>query len=196
MEPMSALQASTRTTALLALLAVGTACGSGGPADGTPASPPATLLIDNDSCAAGRCMTIELRAFVWGFRYPQNPLGGRSIAFVPPGRHCVALPDSLVLTVIGPVDGPHPDTTITVWRQDDPAGIHLIAVDSAALHGGPATQVQADSINQGIYPYDGLGPSIGESVTFIPADADGWRVGFPAAPVHSGAVDPSDRCGA
>lgn len=169
-------------------------CASPGPTEPPPPPQPVTLLVENNSCAAGRCMTLDLRAFIWSFSIPQNPLGFRSIARVPTGVHCVTLPDTMYVRIIGPGVGGVPDTTIIVWRSDDPAGIHLIAVDSAAFYGGPASPEQADSMNSGIYPYTGLGPSIGESARFVPAESEGWRIAFPAVPPHEGELLPVSSC--
>lgn len=164
------------------------ACGSSLPTQPVPDSKAITVLVENNSCEAGRCMTLELRVFVWSFKIPQNPLGYRALAEVPPGTHCVTLPDTMFVRLIGPGTGGGADTTVLVWHANDPAGIHLVGVDSAAYHGGPASPAQTDSLNRGIYPYDGSGPSIGESRIFVPTESEGWRTAFPASPPHAGEV--------
>jgi hypothetical protein len=138
-------------------------------------------------------MTLELRAFVWSFLVPQNPIGSRILAEVPPGSACVILPTTMSLTVIGPDLTGKIDTTVYSWTPSDPGGIYLVGVDSTALHGG-ATQAQNDSINAAIFPYDGNGPSIGETVTFVPGEAPGWHATFPSAPPGNGAILKTDRC--
>lgn len=162
-------------------------CGAVAP---TEAPAPITLLVENDSCAAGRCMTLEVRAFIWSFTIPQNPLGSRVLGVVPPGTKCIALPESLFVRILSTDQA---DTTILVWRPDDPAGIHLVGVDSGAFH-GQLSPGQVDSINRGVYPYDGLGPSIGESARFVAAESDGWRTTFPSVPAHTGEVTHTERC--
>lgn len=158
-----------------------------------PAPPPATILVTNASCDAGRCMTLEVRAFVWAFLIPQPPIGLRILAEVPPGQTCLALPATMSVTVIGANNTGKVDTVVTTWQQSDPGGIYLVAVDSAAWHGHPS-QAQTDSINRAVYPYDGLQASVGETSTFIPADSPGWRVTFPSTPVFGGAIMKASNC--
>jgi len=42
-------------------------------------------LVTNASCEAGRCATLEIRAFVSKFAVPQWPQGMESVGFAPPG---------------------------------------------------------------------------------------------------------------
>lgn len=162
-----------------------------GPSAGPQA--PSTLLVTNATCQAGRCMTIELRAYVFAFNdLPgQFPWGSRVLAEIGPGQRCVVLPDTLSASIIGPDLSGRIDTTI--YRWSDTSAIYLAAVDSVLTY-GLATQATVDSANQGIYPYDGLGPSIGETRSFAPASSPGWSVTFPSAPPLAGAIISGQSC--
>ncbi len=130
-------------------------------------------------------MTIEVRAFVTTFLVPQLPWGSRVLAEVGPGRRCIVLPDTMSLTVIGPNLTGRIDTT--VYRWTDSSGISLTAIDSALWYGHP-TQAGIDSTLLAIYPYDGIGPAVGETSIFVPVSAPGWAVAFPSAPAFDGTI--------
>ena len=150
-----------------------------------------TVLVTNATCQAGHCMTIEMRAFVTTFVVPQPPTGARALADVGPGEWCIELPDTMSLRVIGPDLTGKIDTT--VYRWSDSSGISLIAVDSALWRGQP-TQAGLDSARLAIYPYDGIGPAIGETVIFAPGTSPGWAVTFPSAPPLGGSIVKAARC--
>jgi hypothetical protein len=173
------------------LLSVLAACGTTGPA---APSQSITVLVTNNSCGFGRCMTLELRAFVWAFsNIPQLSWRGPLLGLIPPGQKCIQFPDSLILRVSGPDMNGNEQTTITEWRPDHPAGLFLVAVDGDVVR-GVATQGQVDSMNAGIFPYHGNGPSIGETVTFVPGNAPGWQTTFPSTPQAMGTIARSTRC--
>lgn len=158
-------------------------------------TPPPTILVENNTCEAGRCMVLEVRAFVWSFTIPQSPWGGRVLGYALPGQSCIVLPNEMTATVVG-INADHTvDTTYYHWKPSTPSGMFLVAVDSAAWHSGAATDAQADSINAGIFPYDGLGPSVGETATFVPGNSPGWDVVFPSTPAHGSEITAtSERC--
>jgi hypothetical protein len=153
-----------------------------------------TVLVTNATCDAGRCAVLEIRAFVWAFHVPQTPNGLRILGEAPPGRTCFAFPASWPLRIIGPDTTGQVDTTTITWTPDDEEGIYLIAVDSLVYHGG-GSPGQVDSANQALPPFDGVGAaSVGETPTFVPADADGWAVSFPSAPPFGASLSKDEPC--
>lgn len=76
-----------------------------------------------------------------------------SLGVIAPGTHCVALPDSMLLT-IGPAGGP--ETTSVIWTGS--ATMRVIALDTASTN-----EVLTSSL-------------------FIPDTAAGWSLSIPAAP--------------
>ena len=157
----------------------------------TAATGPATVLVNNASCEAGHCMTLEVRGYITTFLVPQLPIGLVKIAEVHPGQHCIALPDTLSLTITGPDETGRIDTVVDRWDQTD--GISLAAFDSALYH-GPDTAAGVDSADNAIYPYDGVGPAIGETAIFVPNQSAGWAVTYPSAPPGQGTISHSSHC--
>lgn len=138
-------------------------------------------------------MVLELRAHIGEWPLPQSPLGAHLIAYVPPGLHCIAIPDTLTTRVIAVDSNGRADTSYVGWGHTNPAGIALVGADSAALHGNPPP-AQADSINQGIFPYSGYGPTIGVTQDFVPANSEGWETVFPNVPQILGPISARGRC--
>jgi len=179
--------AHARCGALLTTMV--TAFVAGGCANGdsqTTSPPPPTIQIINNSCAAGRCMSLDITAFVNDFTVPQSPLGLKHLGFFPPGQFCVSFPAQWTLNING--------FPTLVWTPSSPNPIHLVAVDSAAWYGTPTTSLH-DSISAGIPPYDGYwGPTVGETFDFYPGTSDGWTVVFPGTMVRADSVRPVPRC--
>lgn len=163
----------------LAWALVISAIGASGCADANSPRPLPTLLVTNATCDAGRCGTLELRAFVWKFEIPQLVWGFELVSYVPPGRTCLTFPASWKLTVIGPNNEGRVDTAITNWTPRDHTPIFLIALDSTYFR-TPLDSAQLDSMYSATWPFDGVAPgSVGETADFAPADAPGWSVTFP-----------------
>ena len=153
-----------------------------------------TVLVTNATCEAGRCMTLEVRAFVWKFTIPQLPFGFERLGEVPPGKTCFTFPSSWTLRVIGPDSTGRVDTLIITWTPADTIPIYLIALDSVLFHGG-GDSAQLDSSKQGVWPYDGLAAgSVGETPNFAPGEAAGWSVTFPGAPRWSAGLIAGEAC--
>jgi hypothetical protein len=163
----------------LAWALVISAIGASGCSDATSSRPLPTLLVTNATCDVGRCSTLELRAFVWKFTFPQLVWGFELVSYVPPGRTCLTFPASWKLRVIGPDNTGRVDTTTFSWSPLDKTPIFLIALDSTFFHTS-LDSAQADSVYRGTWPFDGIAPgSVGETADFAPADAPGWSVTFP-----------------
>lgn len=174
----------------LAALLGSAACGDSTDADGEPP----TVLVTNTTCDAGRCATLEIRAYVRKFPVPQTPDGLRILGEAPPGQTCLRFPPSWPLRIIGPDTTGQIDTTTITWTPDDVDGIFLIAVDSQVYHGG-GSPGQIDSTNQAISPFDGVDfASVGETAIFVPAKAEGWAVSFPSAPPFSASLAGQGAC--
>jgi len=149
-----------------------------------PRQPP-TILITNAVCAVGPCRTLLIKAFVWAFEVPQPPSGFEIVGFVRGPATCLTFPAKWTLKVGTPGGVP---TTLT-WTPTSPSGIFLTAIDSVIGFGG-GTTAQLDSANAGLWPYAGPGGSVGISPTFVPGNAAGWSISFPAT-TPSGAPTPA-----
>lgn len=148
-----------------------------------PMQPPPTLLVTNALCAVAPCRTLEIRAFVWAFQIPQPPVGIKVLGYARGPTTCLEFPPQWTFGG-GSSDGG------TTWTPNNPAGIYLVAQDSAFVLTQP-TQAQIDSSVQGLWPYDGELPgSLGTSPTFVPGTAPGWTITFPFK-TQSGAAEPA-----
>jgi len=185
MAQMAIRFALARTTALVSSVAIiGLGCSSGT----APPSPPPTVLVTNAICQAGPCRTLVLSAFIWGWHIPQSPTGIRLIGFVHGATTCVQFPKelSIWLVTVGV------DSTLLTWTPNNSQGIIMLAFDSTIAYTG-GTAAQLDSSNQGLWPYDGEAPgAVGLTPTFVPGNAAGWSVTFPAVS-QSGAAEPELR---
>jgi hypothetical protein len=175
-----------RTCGALIVLGFLTACQSNELTSTSTAKPP-TIIVTNATCEAGHCMTLEVRAFIPLFPFPQLPIGATVLAYARPGQTCFRLPDSLVGTISG-----GSDTTRFLWTPN--YSMSLAAIDSALQYGHPPTPAGLDSAQHAIYPYDGLFTSTGEGVSFTPTDAPGWATTFPMLPQHSVPIVPAAPC--
>jgi hypothetical protein len=176
------------TTAIVgSVLAGGFACSST-----TGPKPAPTVLVVNATCQSGPCKTLYLRAFIWGWDIPQPPTGIKLLGFVHGPTTCLQVPPEWTLwLVVGS------DSTLLTWKPQNPAGIFLLAFDSAIGYGNP-TLGQLDSSSEGLWPYDGAAAgSVGHSATFVPGNSSGWSITFPPK-TESGAATPgikeSDAC--
>lgn len=154
-----------------------------------------TLLVNNSTCALGRCTTLEIRAFVWKFTAPQPPQGFEAIGEVPPGQSCLQFPPSWTFKIIGPDSTGVVDTLAITWTPSDTDQVYVVAVDSAVFHSG-MDSAQVDSLNHGLLPYfDGLGGgAVGETSNFVPGTSHGWKVSFPSSPVFSASLTSVPAC--
>ncbi len=88
-------------------------------------------------------------------------------------------------------------STLLTWKPQNPAGIFLLAFDSAIGYGNP-TLAQLDSSSEGLWPYDGAAAgSVGHSSTFVPGNSPGWSITFPPTTQSGGAtpgIKESDAC--
>lgn len=138
-----------------------------------------TVLVTNAMCDAGRCGTLQIRAFVWKFTVPQPVVGSEVLGYVDPGERCLTFPPSWSFQIIGPDTTGRVDTTTITWTPFDTIPIYLIAVDSA-LFGSQPDSAQVDSIRYAIWPFDGIAQaSVGETANFAPGGAPGWSITFP-----------------
>lgn len=181
---------STRgSTSVVAAAIVAWACS---PSDAPRAIP--TVLINNDTCQAGRCATLEIRAYVWKFLVPYPPQGEGLVGYAPPGQTCLTFPRSWTMTVTGPDSTGKMDTTITTWTPSDPSEIYLIALDSFYFHTA-LDSAQTDTLDhRGVY-FDMIAKgSIGETGNFSVSSSPGWQATFPAAPPFTAPVGPTAIC--
>jgi len=144
------------------------------------------VSVTNPLCdSTGRCRTLQIRAFVWGFTIPQRPDGIKVLGEVDGPTACLGFPAAWEVTVVG-YDGSDStaavtDSTTYTWSPDDPDGIFLTGVDWPATEGDTLAQF-----------------GIGATETFVPADAPGWaltfsrpgRGGFP----YTATLEASDAC--
>jgi hypothetical protein len=155
-----------------------------------------TLLVTNATCSAGRCATLEIRAFVWKFTVPQLPDGLEILGDAPPGTTCLTFPAKWTLRAIGQdtVGGPV-DTTTFTWTPADTVPIYLIGVDSAAYHSGLDSALN-DSIGSGLIPYfDRFWvASVGETANFTPGTASGWDLTLPSVPIRNAPLVQANAC--
>jgi hypothetical protein len=171
------------------------ATAASGCSETTAPRPFPTVLVTNATCEAGRCATLEVRAYIWKFLIPYPPFGEEVLGEVPPGRTCLTFPPSWRMTVVGPDNSGKLDTVTTTWTPDDTIPLYLIALDSAVFRTG-FDSAQIDSLHQGLLPYfDSVGfGSVGSTPNFTPRDAHGWTVTFPSAPVFGANLAPGDAC--
>lgn len=116
-----------------------------------------TVLVANATCAPGPCQVIDVRGFVAQFSVPGQSVGFLDLGSVDSSHACLQFPDSLVLTVTGPVmgggAGSGDQTNRYVWTPADsitlqPVQNHLFVV------GVP-------------------------SASFVPSTSAGWRLTLP-----------------
>ena len=184
MAQMTIRFALARTAALVSSVAIiGLGCSSAT----APPRPPPTLLVTNATCESGTCRTLDLLAFIWGWHIPQPPTGIRQVGLVHGPTTCLVFPHEWTIWT-----GPVSDTTLLTWTPSNPAGIFIWAFDSTMAYTG-GTPAQNDSSNQGLWPYDGEAPgAVGLTPTFVPGNAAGWSITFPAVS-QSGAAEPELR---
>jgi hypothetical protein len=151
----------------------------------TAPPPRPTMLVTNAVCAVGPCRTLVIAAFIWAWEIPQPPGGIRTLGYVRGATTCLQFPAKWTIEV-GQEGGPLHQLT---WTPNNPAGIFLLAWDSA-LVAGTGTPGQADSANNGLWPYIGPGGTDGATPTFVPGNAAGWSVTFPPTS-RSGTAEPS-----
>ncbi len=120
-----------------------------------------TLLVANPTCDTSACQTIYIRAFVWAFTIPQNPIGIKLVGQVDGPTACFQFPATWTVTIQEvDSDGVRVGEPYTyTWTPDDPDGIFLTALPSVAGFPLAATE------------------------TFVPADASGWNLTFSKDPV-------------
>ncbi len=168
------------------------ACSSAtGPAP-PAAPPPPTLLVTNNTCGVNGCRTLEVRAFVWKFRVPQEPYGLEVVGEVHADSVCLQLP-SWTLSIEGKDSTGHTtDSTSVTWTPADTIPIYLFAVDSAVFHSSWTT-AEEDSATQRLWPYDGTFPGgVGWTANFVVPTSPGWRVALPyVAPLQGSGPDVS-----
>ena len=154
-----------------------------------------TVLVTNATCDAGRCATLEIRAFIWKFPIPTGPWGEEVLGETQPGQACLAFPPSWSSRIIGSDTTGRVDTAITTWTPADTVPIYLIAVDSVLFHSRLDSAV-IDSLKEGLLPYfDGLvKASVGETPNFAPGVSPGWSVTFPSAPQWGAKLVPGESC--
>ncbi len=184
---------AARGRAALAMAIVGSVLTGGFACSSTTGPKPApTVLVMNATCQPGPCKTLYLRAYIWGWAIPQPPTGIKLLGFVHGPGTCLQFPPEWTLWVVA-----GSDSTLLTWKPPNPAGIFLLAFDSAIGYGNP-TRAQLDSSNEGLWPYDGAtAGSVGHSATFVPGNSPGWSITFPPTTL-SGAATPgikaSDAC--
>jgi hypothetical protein len=135
--------------------------------DGVAPRPAPTLLVGNPTCLTA-CRTVEIRAFVWTFTIPQNPLGSKVVGYVHGASACLQFPPQWTAVVR---EAGIADSTVYLWTPADP--IYLVVLDSVVWHGG------------------GGDPLIAMTPTFAPADAPGWNLSSPADAL---VLTSSERC--
>lgn len=175
---------------MIATCATAFSCSSSTAPDQLP-----TVLVTNATCEAGRCATLEVRAYIWKFKIPYPPWGEEVLGEAPPGQTCLRFPPSWTARIIGDTivndtASGHLDTVVVTWTPDDTVPIYLIAVDSVVFHSRDDTaQVR------GVSYFDGLVPaSVGETPNFAPGASPGWKVTFPSAPLWSATPIPAEAC--
>jgi len=137
-----------------------------------PKQPP-TLLVTNAVCELGPCRTLVIHAFIWAWHIPQPPTGIRILGYVRGPTTCLQFPPEWTIEA-----GAVGHLQQLKWTPSDPAGIFLLAWDSA-FTSGTATPAQIDSEAQQLWHYDGGGGSLGITPTFVPGNAPGWSITFP-----------------
>ncbi len=149
-------------------------CRSSPSAPGGAGALPTLDIMNNPTCAAGACRTLEVRAFVWAFQVPQPPWGWRVLGEMPGGTACLAFPASWTFRVIGPAD-----TTIFTWTPNSASGIYVVVVDSALFHAG--TVEPSSTI-------------LGLTRTFVPGTASGWQATFSGSAADPTTAAPAHPC--
>jgi hypothetical protein len=174
--------ALARTTALVSsVVIIGLGCSSAT----APPSPPPTLLVTNATCEAGPCKTLVLNAFIWGWHIPQPPTGIRGVGIVRGPTTCLQFPPKWTIWVVTV----GVDSTLLTWTPDNSQGIFIWAFDSTMVY-TVGTAAQQDSSEEGLWPYDGAAPgAVGYTPNFVPGNAAGWSITFPAVS-QSGAAEP------
>ena len=157
-----------------------------------------TVLVTNASCQAGRCTTLEIRAFVWKFRIPFDYFGEELLGWVRPGNTCFHFPPSWTYRLIGDTivndTTGHVDTINVTWTPADTVPIYVIALDSAYFH-SLLDSAQSDSLARGIPYFDDLTKgSVGETPNFAPGASAGWSVTFPSAPRWAANLAQTEPC--
>jgi hypothetical protein len=143
-----------------------------------------TILVTNAVCAVGSCRTLVIHAFIWGWKIPQPPTGIRVLGYVRGATTCLQFPSEWSIE-----SGTVGDLQQLTWKPNDPAGIFLLAFDSA-FTSGTATTAQNDSSSNKLWPYQSGGGLIGVTPTVVPGTSAGWSVTFPSTSL-TGSPEPS-----
>jgi hypothetical protein len=157
------------------------------------------VLVRNASCEAGRCTTLEIRAYIWKFKIPYPPQGEEVLGEARPGNTCFSFPPSWSIrligdTVVNDTTSGQVDTVTVTWTPADTIPIYLIALDSAYFH-LQLDSAQYDSMVQGIPYFDALTKgSVGETPNFAPGASPGWSVTFPSAPLWGADLTHREPC--
>lgn len=143
-----------------------------------------TLLVTNALCTVGPCRTLIITAFIESWYIPQPPNGIKTLGYVRGATTCLQFPAKWT-TEWGQEGGALHQLT---WTPTNPAGIYLLAFDSA-FTSGTATTAQYDSASQKLWPYQAPDGLVGLTPTFVPGSAPAWSVTFPPAS-HGGTAEP------
>jgi hypothetical protein len=121
----------------------------------TGPAPGVTLLVTNATCLTGHCDSLAILGFP--ANQPRTPGGlwSLDLGLLVGWRACLTLPASAIFRVIGVREG-GADTTSYTWTSTMPLSLGAIPPSASRIVAGPST------------------------ATFVPADAAGWRITFPA----------------
>lgn len=104
-------------------LLVAAGCSSPTESDRAP-----TLFVTNPACDGSGCRSIQIRAFVWAYEIPQNPIGLEVLGDVPGQTACLEFPDAweIVVSEVDPLGTPIRSDTIRSSLDEE---IYLTALD-------------------------------------------------------------------